>query len=334
MMEPDLNNPEQRVQSAYREASRTAPHDEPSATLDGAIRAAARRAVAAKPQAPGKIRYQRWGAPLAAAATVLLTASVIFVTMNEHPESITAPLNDAPDAQTQSQTQATIAAPINPARAALEPRMPKPGRLPEIALTPNERKTEITGSEKIARENNYVASIASLAAPDRREQSPPMLTIAPSAAPALPAPAPSSKLFEAADKATQRARADGAISNTTAIAKSAVPAAPAVVSAPAARSQANADVDAAKALGASAPAPATAATISAASLGKADISEAADIWIMRMLSLQSSGKNNELAEELVRFRKRYPMLILPATLAAEWAKIETENAAKIMPKAP
>ena len=94
MMDSDLNTEEQ-VRMAYREAVRealrepvhgaahAAVNDEPPASIDDAIRAAARRAVAAKPQPLQKKWHQRWATPLAAAATVLLTSSIIFVAL-EH----------------------------------------------------------------------------------------------------------------------------------------------------------------------------------------------------------------------------------------------------------
>jgi len=44
-----------------------------------------------------------------------------------------------------------------------------------------------------------------------------------------------------------------------------------------------------------------------------------------MSRLQTSGKNKELIEELVRFRKHYPIVTLPPALAEEWAKIDAEK---------
>ncbi len=112
MMEPDLKLMDEKVRLAYRVARNARdprdPRDgrdasnsqaglpsEPPAALDDAIRAAARRAVAAKPvsiqkTSPSKWNKQ-WATPLAAAATVLLTASILFVALDENPDVLEAP---------------------------------------------------------------------------------------------------------------------------------------------------------------------------------------------------------------------------------------------------
>jgi hypothetical protein len=57
--------------------------DEPPASIDNAIRAAARRAVHARPQAVGKSWFTRYRTPLSAAAVVMLSASLLMVAFNE-----------------------------------------------------------------------------------------------------------------------------------------------------------------------------------------------------------------------------------------------------------
>ena len=365
MMEPDLNNPEQPVRSAYREALR----EEPPASLDAAIRAAARRAVAAKPQAFGKTGHQHWRTPLAAAATVLLTASVIFVAMDEHPETIISPLDKTP--------AITLPMPMPvpeplPAQSAPETRtdnawaahqsMMMPGHLPQIAPPQNEqkneRKTAIARSEKIESENKYEAPKASIAEAKRRAPSPPAvraMPLAPVGLPSTPAvsttPAaasttsPSLKLAENADRAAQPASVGGAISSaksgaaipsgevlpggvpSSVVSSSALPTvarARARVNADAivnAKADVNLNANAAKTL----PLYAVAGATSSGSLEKNEIIEPADAWIVRMSRLQTSGKNKELIEELVRFRKHYPIVTLPPALAEEWAKIDAEK---------
>lgn len=370
MMEPDLNNPEQPVRSAYREALR----DEPPASLDAAIRAAARRAVAAKPQAFGKTGHQHWRTPLAAAATVLLTASVIFVAMDEHPETIISPLDKTP--------AITLPMPVPeplPAQSAPETRtdnawaahqsMMMPGHLPQIAPPQNEqkneRKTAIARSEKIESENMYKAPKASIADTKRRAPSPPAVRAMPSTSVGLPStpavsttPAaasttsPSLKLAENADRAAQPASVGGAISSaksgsailsgevlpggvpssgvsrasalpTVARARASVSVsvrvnADAIVNA---KADVNLNANAAKTL----PLSAVAGATSSGSLEKNEIIEPADAWIVRMSRLHTSGNNKELIEELVRFRKHYPIVTLPPALAEEWAKIDTEK---------
>ena len=94
MMESDLRSMDEKVRQAYRDA-RDARHAHdthgslpsgPPTAIDDAIRAAARRAVAAKPVAIKKNWTKHWTTPIAAAATVMLTASVIFVALDERPD--------------------------------------------------------------------------------------------------------------------------------------------------------------------------------------------------------------------------------------------------------
>jgi len=70
-------NDEDKLSRLYQQ-SRT---DEPPMKLDSVVLSHARRAVARKP-----FRLSRWLAPMAAVATVMLTASLIIVMKSEHPE--------------------------------------------------------------------------------------------------------------------------------------------------------------------------------------------------------------------------------------------------------
>ncbi len=79
------------VGRAYRDAHKR--EDElPPAALDDALRAAARRAVSAGPQPVSKNWLRRWTPPLAVAAVVVLSVSVVFVAVDEHPELAPAPV--------------------------------------------------------------------------------------------------------------------------------------------------------------------------------------------------------------------------------------------------
>jgi hypothetical protein len=69
-----------------KESYRAALQEEPRAIIDDAIRAAARRAVSSAPTSIGKRWTARWTTPLAAAATVMLTSSVIFMAVRDRPE--------------------------------------------------------------------------------------------------------------------------------------------------------------------------------------------------------------------------------------------------------
>src|SRR5258706_12217570 len=70
-------------------AYRAAANEEPPAALDEAIRAAARRAVQARPQSTAKKWVPRWGSPFAAAAVIMLAASLLFGAVEERPEVAT-----------------------------------------------------------------------------------------------------------------------------------------------------------------------------------------------------------------------------------------------------
>jgi hypothetical protein len=76
-----------------KESYRAALQEEPRAIIDDAIRAAARRAVSSAPTSIGKRWTARWTTPLAAAATVMLTSSVIFMAVRDRPE-VAPPIAD------------------------------------------------------------------------------------------------------------------------------------------------------------------------------------------------------------------------------------------------
>ncbi len=79
------------VGRAYRDACKR--EDElPPASIDDALRAAARRAVSAGPQPVSKNWLRRWTPPLAVAAVVVLSVSVVFVAVEERPELAPAPV--------------------------------------------------------------------------------------------------------------------------------------------------------------------------------------------------------------------------------------------------
>lgn len=78
---PDgLDGMDRTLIAAYRGES----NEVPSAAMDDRLRAAARRAVGARPRPQGRFRFGAWKVPLAAAATVVLSATVVFMTVREH----------------------------------------------------------------------------------------------------------------------------------------------------------------------------------------------------------------------------------------------------------
>lgn len=80
------------VSRAYRGAARDNDDMMPSAAIDDAVRAAARRAVQSGPQPTGKNWLGRWTPQLAVAAVVVLSVSVVLVSVEERPELAPAPV--------------------------------------------------------------------------------------------------------------------------------------------------------------------------------------------------------------------------------------------------
>ncbi len=95
------------VGRAYRDAHKR--EDElPPAALDDTLRAAARRAVSAGPQPVSKNWLRRWTPPLAVAAVVVLSVSVVFVAVDEHPELAPAPVQKITLARQVEKSAASI----------------------------------------------------------------------------------------------------------------------------------------------------------------------------------------------------------------------------------
>jgi hypothetical protein len=99
------------VKRAYRAAGGDAG---PPPALDDAIRAAARRAVQARPRPVGQGWIGRWRTPLSAAAVMVLAVSVVFVAIEEQPEVAPPALRDAAVARPAQE----VAVPPAGARAA------------------------------------------------------------------------------------------------------------------------------------------------------------------------------------------------------------------------
>lgn len=81
--EPDdesLSSADARLLAVYGEMSR----ETPSQHVDDALRAAARRSVNARPRALGAFPWRQWRAPLAMAATVILSATVVYWNVRDH----------------------------------------------------------------------------------------------------------------------------------------------------------------------------------------------------------------------------------------------------------
>ncbi|MGH8681647.1 MAG: hypothetical protein ACREVS_23020, partial [Burkholderiales bacterium] len=140
MTDPDLRDP--RLDQAYREL----PGEEPPPGLDERIRAAARRAVGAKPQSLDARRRSwasRWRVPLSLAASVVVVVTLTLMVQEEqHPRFDVAPasapapsapatLEDraapppAADEARRADTESTRARPAAPPLAAPAPAEPQ-----------------------------------------------------------------------------------------------------------------------------------------------------------------------------------------------------------------
>jgi hypothetical protein len=343
-----------RAYQATREAAGGSPvdaafPDEPPASIDNAIRAAARRAVHARPQAVGKSWLTRYRTPLSAAAVVMLSASLVMVAFNERadlrPDSpivAAVPVPAAPAEPAKRNTGITFdklanEAPINPPMVKAE--MVKAPVVAEPILTLKEKKSPPAVEEaRKATQQLAEAAQSSMQQPGTnrsREASPSIASSAPMAQgaagaisdkPALPpAPPPSPKAM--------MKTVSPSVAPTNVLAEPRLP----MAAAPAPQSPAAA---------APVPAPATVARASGVAAAKPDSgrreqdtftgeTRIADLradskeraaepvtdqqsmqgWIARLTSLKRAGKDAELRASLAQFRKIYPRGELPKELA-------------------
>ena len=358
----------QQVKESYRAALQ----EEPRAIIDDAIRAAARRAVSSGPTSIGKRWFNRWTTPLAAAATVMLTSSVIFMAVRDRPE-VAPPIADMVAARDAAKV-------VLPAAPAVE-RDVAEKVTEKITDKVTEKRTDAVASVSapaptiIAQPlQQYQPKEKKLPAP---EPVPPVATVrmqdsalramsAPAAlAPNKPATAtadatmaPAKDLIEAKKElvasglntqdALRRKQTDReATANLIAKATGVLAPPPPEVIVAGASADASPAIQLRQQIATEPPAaPRTeivAATPVAAALAAASMPDAmdkprtfsqrtsttaseksgkiesADAWIKRMTELKRPEKNKELAEEIVRFRKRYPSVELPKELT------ETQN---------
>jgi hypothetical protein len=358
-----------------KESYRAALQEEPRAIIDDAIRAAARRAVSSGPTSIGKTWFKRWTTPLAAAATVMLTSSVIFMAVRDRPE-VAPPIAD----MVATRDAAKV---VLPAPPAFERDVAG-----KVADKITEKRTDAVASVSASASTiiaqplqQYQAKEKKLPAPEpvapvaaARMQESAVRAVSAPAAPTMslekPMPAPSkpasamaemAEVAKAPEKVLNEAKKEAVASGLNTqdalrrkqtdseatanlIAKAtgvlappppevivtgaSVAASPAIqippkitIEPPAAP---RAEVIAASPIAtAAAPAPTSDAMdkprtfsqrTSTIASEKIDKNESADAWIKRMSELKRQEKNKELADEIARFRKRYPSVELPKEL--------------------
>lgn len=325
--------------------------DTPTAAIDDAIRAAARRGVKSQPHATGKSWSSRWSTPLSAAALVVLSVSVGFLAIDERPELAPAPLKQAVGAKSAASPLAP-AMPLNApesaaAAAATAPRLSQPAPATEKKARVDRQnespRDQLADSAKpdLERRRNEAdgAALATVLPKDERDA---VAVNAPSAAGSIasasaPAATPKSvakesQAFASDPPAAGAAPRQGNVVAATETTKREV----------AQDNQVTRQLDyagvtargdappAARKSQATVPAPAAALAPTIASrtaispplhaaaptaqspANNAD--EPAEVWMKRILELKQQGKTREFEEELAKFRKRFPDFRLPEAL--------------------
>jgi hypothetical protein len=123
--------------SALRKRYREAADDEPSAHIDDAVHAAARRAVRARPMAVGSPFSGSWRVPLSIAAVVVISATLTFMVFERSDQLAPRSAGDRakelarPEVDSKATSQGVVA-PAAPARQAA----PSPGSPPALRDQP------------------------------------------------------------------------------------------------------------------------------------------------------------------------------------------------------
>lgn len=262
----------------YRAAADAAP----PAHLDDAIRAAARREVAAGPQRAGA---RRWAMPVSLAAVLVLSVSVVTLMREQgadRPESMIQPSAQAPTAAMQSEIVKR-----------------------EIAEPPSAAAPEAMPKRRPATPSAVEAPAAALA----QAEAP---------APA-PAPALSGRAAEAERGATEsRAKAMAADSpnraeDSAAARREYASPQPMLRSAPAPMADAASGASASAAKPA-APVGALSAAPARSALWQDLVREPPEKWLQRIAELRRAGQTADADALLAEFRRRFPDVRLPEEL--------------------
>ena len=142
-----------RLTALYRAAAQ----DRPPPQLDDALRAAARRAVASKPQSASSLFSRSWRVPLSIAAVLVLSVSLVTLMREEAPE-ITQP----PGVELSSPESAP-----SRQRAATSPMAEEPSLAVPKAAAPDQKSSGLglkpsSSGEGLRRDQDSVASVTQL----------------------------------------------------------------------------------------------------------------------------------------------------------------------------
>jgi hypothetical protein len=277
-MNPSNGHKDHRVSSIYREGA----WPEPSRQIDQAILAASRRAVRERHPA-----FIRWAPPVAIAATVLLTSSLVLKVYLEQPDAVSPSGHDM-----QSAPRARQGPPAE--EKTVEVQAPPKAPAPEPAAPPPGFSSTIDAGEA-ARLDQMQRDLGTI-----------KLSAPPSESP-VPEPRPAPVLKkEAARPATPTTAAapPGPTQQTArAIAKPAQP-----------FTQAPVRLETAPTAAEAAPSPAQAAAVSGISGALKAPERAPQSWIEDIRKLLKEGKSEEAGEEIAKLKKQYPGLELPEDL--------------------
>jgi hypothetical protein len=248
----------------------------PPQRLDDAILAASRRAVGSRPQ-PLRSRWSRWSPPIALAATVLITASITLLVVEEQPSFDTRELSAPPGPPAQG--------PAAPAAEAPKKAIPK---------------------DLSRQRENDRAPVEPRFAPDPPPAAPQPKAVeqareAPAAASAPPSVRSEMPAERRMDESVRAAPAAPAELGAARDAPNVSPAPPAPARAPMARPQAAAK-----------PAP----DIGVRGTGALEsaVRQRPEDWIELIRRLKAEGRTVEAERELKEFRSRYPEYRLPEDL--------------------
>jgi hypothetical protein len=298
----------ERDLAALSRAYGTAKREEPPPALDDAIRAAARRAVRAGPQARRRSWLTTWATPVATAAMLVLTVSIGLVAYRERPDLATTETRNEMPARPQASAPAVAPVPL-PALPAEPAAPPAPTRTEAFATaTPAAKSAAPKPFSDVAPATDKLRAESPAAA----KEDAPRESIAPMKESAAVAPAPATAPAQApatvpapAPAAAPVARDSAALEKRTLAAPSAeAPMAPA----------------AAGRLESQSSERAAGATASGMNLQRAkkEMADSAgrtpEAWLKEIAELRRDGKDKEALEELGKFRKRFPDYVLPPEL--------------------
>ena len=271
-----------RVSSIYREGA----WPEPGRQIDQAILAASRRAVRERHPL-----LMRWAPPVAIAATVLLTSSLVLKVFLAQPEAVSP---SAPEPE------------LRPRQAPAEEEKPVEVRPPR-----NEAPAQQPDATPPGFSSTMDAGEAARLDRMKRDLGAMKLSTIPSESPVPePRPAPALKKEAARSAAATnapQAAAPLSVFGATAPARSAPAAKPAqpLVQAPAPPVPAQPQAQEAQ------PAPVAQAAALSSAAAKERTPQA---WIEDIRALMKEGKFEETGAEIAKFKKRYPDYVLPEDL--------------------